>query len=199
VKQSVRAQHLARRRSVPAADRALADAALLARLVAHLRDVTVVAAYAPVGTEPGGPDLPGMLRAAGLQVLLPVLEADGDLDWAVYDGELVPGPRGLRQPPGPALGRAAVMRAGAVLVPAVAVDRRGVRLGRGGGSYDRALARLGAGVTVTALLYDGELVDVLPEEAHDRRVGAVVTPTGVHPLGGPAPAGTGRTSTPSTG
>jgi 5-formyltetrahydrofolate cyclo-ligase len=132
-------------------------------------------------------------------VLLPVLEADGDLDWAVYDGELVPGPRGLRQPSGPTQGRAAVTRAGAVLVPAVAVDRRGVRLGRGGGSYDRALIRLGPGVTATALLYDGELVDVLPEEAHDRRVGVVVTPSAVHPLGGPAPAGTGRTSTPSTG
>jgi 5-formyltetrahydrofolate cyclo-ligase len=61
-----------------------------------------------------------------------------------------------------------------VLVPALAVDRHGNRLGRGGGSYDRALARA-TGLTV-AVLYDGELVDLLPVEPHDVPVNAVVTP-----------------------
>jgi 5-formyltetrahydrofolate cyclo-ligase len=65
-----------------------------------------------------------------------------------------------------------------VVVPALAVDRRGVRLGRGGGSYDRALARLAAGATAVALLHDGELLDALPAEAHDRAVTAAVTPSG---------------------
>jgi 5-formyltetrahydrofolate cyclo-ligase len=64
------------------------------------------------------------------------------------------------------------------VVPAVAVDRQGTRLGRGGGSYDRALARVRPGVLVVAALYDGELVDRLPVQAHDRPVGAVVTPGG---------------------
>jgi 5-formyltetrahydrofolate cyclo-ligase len=63
-----------------------------------------------------------------------------------------------------------------VVVPALAVDRRGVRLGRGGGSYDRALTRA-AGLTV-ALLYDGETVEELPAEEHDVPVKAVVTPSG---------------------
>jgi 5-formyltetrahydrofolate cyclo-ligase len=197
VKQSLRTEFLARRRAMPAPDRAAADLAILARVTDRLRGIGTVAAYAPVGAEPGGPGLPDALRAAGLEVLLPVLQSGGDLDWATYDGTLAAGPLGLRQPPGPLLGPEAVTRAGAVLVPAVAVDRRGVRLGRGGGSYDRALARLAPGVTATALLYDAELVDVLPEEPHDRRVGAVVTPAGDYSLG--APAGTGRTSTPSTG
>jgi 5-formyltetrahydrofolate cyclo-ligase len=115
-------------------------------------------------------------------VLLPVLQPDGALDWARYTGELTDGPRGLREPTGPRLGQAAVAGADAVVVPAVAVDRRGVRLGRGGGSYDRALARVAPGVSVTALLYDGELVDLLPAEPHDRHVGAVVTPGGVRLL-----------------
>lgn len=186
-KRAFRREVLARRRAVPAAERAAADAALLGHLLTELTEpteptVTTVAAYVPVGAEPGGPGLPDALRAAGLIVLLPVLQPDGALDWARYTGELTDGPRGLREPTGPRLGQAAVAGADAVVVPAVAVDRRGVRLGRGGGSYDRALARVAPGVSVTALLYDGELVDLLPAEPHDRHVGAVVTPGGVRLL-----------------
>jgi 5-formyltetrahydrofolate cyclo-ligase len=186
-KRAFRREVLARRRAVPAAERAAADAALLGHLLTALTEpteptVTTVAAYVPVGAEPGGPGLPDALRAAGFIVLLPVLQPDGALDWARYTGELTDGPRGLREPTGPRLGQAAVAGADAVVVPAVAVDRRGVRLGRGGGSYDRALARVAPGVPVTALLYDGELVDLLPAEPHDRHVGAVVTPGGVRLL-----------------
>ena len=206
-KRAFRREVLARRRAVPAAERAAADAALLGHLLTQLteptepterpdpagsgsgpetlpgrRGVSTVAAYVPVGAEPGGPGLPDALRAAGFIVLLPVLQPDGALDWARYTGELTDGPRGLREPTGPRLGQAAVAGADAVVVPAVAVDRRGVRLGRGGGSYDRALARVAPGVSVTALLYDGELVDLLPAEPHDRHVGAVVTPGGVRLL-----------------
>ena len=185
VKRAVRREMLARRRAMPVAERRAADAAIVERLVTELlgRGLTAVAAYVPVGTEPGGPELPALLRAAGLDVVLPVLAPDADLDWAAYTGELADGPRGLLEPPGPRLGPAAVGVVGAVVVPAVAVDRRGVRLGRGGGSYDRALARLGPVRTATALLYDGELVDVLPAEPHDRTVAAVITPAGRYPLG----------------
>ena len=66
-----------------------------------------------------------------------------------------------------------------VLTPGLAVDRTGMRLGRGGGSYDRALGRVPVGTVVCALLYDGELLDAVPSAAHDRRVTAAVTPTGV--------------------
>jgi len=54
-----------------------------------------------------------------------------------------------------------------------------VRLGRGGGSYDRALARLGPGTLIVAALYDGEFVSALPFEDHDVPVHAVVTPSGL--------------------
>ena len=72
----------------------------------------------------------------------------------------------------------AVARADLVVVPALAVDRYGFRLGRGGGSYDRALARVSASTLTVALLHDGELLDRLPAEPHDRPVRAVVTPGG---------------------
>jgi 5-formyltetrahydrofolate cyclo-ligase len=64
-----------------------------------------------------------------------------------------------------------------IIVPALAVSRTGMRLGRGGGSYDRALARAGRAVKV-ALLHDGELRDDIPAEPHDQRVDAVITPAG---------------------
>ena len=141
----------------------------------------VIAAYVPVGPEPGGADLPFVLAAAGVRVILPVLLPDNDLDWAVFTGSLAPGPRGLSEPGGERLGVDGIRSASLILVPALAVDRAGRRLGRGGGSYDRALeraARPGAAPPAVALLHDGELVEAVPAEAHDRPVQGVITPTG---------------------
>jgi 5-formyltetrahydrofolate cyclo-ligase len=85
----------------------------------------------------------------------------------------------MAEPVGPRLGVDAIAAADVVLVPALAVARDGVRLGKGGGSYDRALARARTGALVVALLWDGELHDAgdLPVEPHDRPVDAVVTPS----------------------
>ena len=157
------------------------DEGLRTHLSTLIRSTTpkTVAAYVPVGSEPGGAALPAML-AGYATVLLPVLLPSGDLDWAAYEGSLASGPRGLQEPPGPRLGVSAIRSADLVLVPALAVDRHGMRLGRGGGSYDRALARLdGTSARVVALLHDGEVVDRVPAEPHDRPVHAAVTPRGI--------------------
>ena len=148
-----------------------------------------VAAYVSVGREPGTRGLLDALRTAGTRVLLPVLLADNDLDWAVYEGpgSLRPARRGLLEPEGPRLGPAAVLEADAVLLPGLAVDERGMRLGRGGGSYDRVLERLdlaGADPALVVLLYAEEVVRSVPAEAHDRPVHAAVTPGGVRHFGG---------------
>jgi 5-formyltetrahydrofolate cyclo-ligase len=141
----------------------------LSEALAELLDgATDVAGFVGLGAEPFVPPRPGWL--------LPVLLPDDDLDWARYDGELVPGRRGLLEPPGPRLGVAAVATCDVVLVPALRVDRAGNRLGRGGGSYDRALARA-TGLTV-ALVHDDEVVDEVPHEPHDVPVRAVATLTG---------------------
>jgi 5-formyltetrahydrofolate cyclo-ligase len=63
-----------------------------------------------------------------------------------------------------------------LLVPALAVDRQGTRLGRGAGYYDRALAHVPSGVPVVALLHDGELVSRLPGDRWDHPVTAVSSP-----------------------
>ncbi|MCX4973743.1 5-formyltetrahydrofolate cyclo-ligase [Streptomyces sp. NBC_00620] len=164
---------------------ALAARALELPELAHAR---TVAAYVSVGSEPGTLALLDALHARGVRVLLPVLLADNDLDWGAYAGVSSlarvqhGGKMALLEPAGERLGPAAVQEADAVLLPGLAVDARGMRLGRGGGSYDRVLARLeraGADPALVVLLYDSEVVERVPEEPHDRPVHAVVTPSGV--------------------
>jgi 5-formyltetrahydrofolate cyclo-ligase len=147
-----------------------------------------ICAHLPVGAEPWSGAGVEALRAAGHEVLLPVVaDRVGPLDWARYTGPdaLVAGPFGLREPAGPRLGPEAVTRARLLLLPALAADRRGVRLGQGGGFFDRTLPLVGAGVPLVVVLDDGELVDELPAEPHDRRVTAALLPgPGVTTLGG---------------
>jgi 5-formyltetrahydrofolate cyclo-ligase len=147
----------------------------------EVRRAATVATYVSIGQEPGTGPLLDLLTAAGRRVILPVLLPDNDLDWAAYSGptDLAAAGRGLLEPVGPRLGADAVATADVVLVPALAVDRTGMRLGRGGGSYDRALGRVPRGTFICALLYDGELVDRVPHDDHDRPVTAVVTPSGI--------------------
>ena len=138
-----------------------------------------VAAYYSLGSEPGTHALVYALWKRGSYVLLPLLQPGGDLDWACYEGprSLRPGLRGLTEPAEPPRGLEAVASADLVIVPALAVDRRGLRLGRGGGSYDRALARVGPQVPTVALLYDGELVAEVPAGPHDQQVRLAALPS----------------------
>lgn len=169
---------------------AFAQRALELPELAHAR---TVAAYVSVGSEPGTPVLLDALRARGIDVLLPVLLPDNDLDWGSYDGEgslarvRHGGKMALLEPSGERLGPDAVSGADVVLLPGLAVDGRGMRLGRGGGSYDRVLARLervGVHPALVVLLYDSEIIGHVPAEEHDRPVRAVVTPSGVRRFAG---------------
>jgi 5-formyltetrahydrofolate cyclo-ligase len=183
-KADLRARLLAARSGLAAEERR--DAGRLIRdallELPALQMAGTVAAYYSVGTEPDTRGLVYALWKRGTYVLLPRLRPDADLDWASYEGpdSLVPGPRGLTEPGEPPRGVQAVARADVVLAPALAVDRAGNRLGRGGGSYDRALARVGPLIPVIALLYDDELLGRVPTEPHDTPVRAAVRPaTGV--------------------
>lgn len=199
-KRSIRAELLAARRSRPAATGAAAAEAVQATLADLVRRArpAIVTGYAPMPGEPGGADLPEALAAAlggDGRLLLPILLPDRDLDWAEYAGPtcLATNALGPREPVGPRLGPAAVATAELLVVPALAVDRSGTRLGRGGGSYDRALARAAPDARVVALLDDAELVDALPAQPHDRRVDAVITPAeGLVTLGATGPGRSGR-------
>ncbi|MFR9790705.1 5-formyltetrahydrofolate cyclo-ligase [Streptomyces sp. MB22_4] len=194
-KRTLRRGFLAMRSSLPDDDVRASGRALAARALElpELAQARTVAAYVSVGSEPGTGALLDALRARGARVLLPALLPDNDLDWGEYTGpgslaEVRHGGRmALFEPSGARLGPDAVTGADVVLLPGLAVDARGMRLGRGGGSYDRVLARLeraGARPRLVVLLYDWEVVARVPEEEHDRPVHAVVTPSGVRRLTG---------------
>jgi 5-formyltetrahydrofolate cyclo-ligase len=179
-KAGLRSRMLAARSRLPADQRTAAGRLIRDTLLSRpeIEMAGTIAAYYSVGAEPDSRGLVYALWKRGTYVLLPLLRDDGDLDWASYEGpdSLVPGPRGLREPGEPPRGIAAVTRADVVLAPALAVDGAGNRLGRGGGSFDRALARVGPLIPVIALLYDNELVEHVPAEPHDVPVRAAVRP-----------------------
>jgi 5-formyltetrahydrofolate cyclo-ligase len=144
-----------------------------------------VSVYASRPTEPGTGLLLERLAARGVRVLLPVLGAGLQRDWAEYRGpddlrERAPGRP--PEPGGPTLGHAAIAEADVIVAPALAVDTAGNRLGQGGGWYDRALVEARADVPVVVLVYPEELYDAqvrpLPHEHHDRQVDAVATTAG---------------------
>jgi 5-formyltetrahydrofolate cyclo-ligase len=176
----LRARLLAARAALSSDDRREAGRLIRDELLSlpQLQMAGTVAAYYSVGAEPDTRGLVYALWKRGTYVLLPLLLPDGDLDWASYEGpdSLVPGPRGLAEPGEPPRGPEAVARADVVLAPALAVDHAGNRLGRGGGSYDRALARVTPLIPVIALLYDDELLGHVPAEPHDTPVRAAVRP-----------------------
>ena len=142
-----------------------------------LRAVRRVACYTSLPGEPGTHSALEALQREGVEVVLPVLLPDADLDWTPRSD---PAPRCVGGTP-ELLGTGAVAEVDLVLVPALAVDTEGHRLGQGGGSYDRALRRVPPRVPVVALVHDDELLDAavspVPTLPHDRRVDAVITPT----------------------
>jgi 5-formyltetrahydrofolate cyclo-ligase len=183
-KERLRRRVLARRGKLRPPDLQAAAIALRDVLlsVSEVSRAAVVAAYVGVGTEPGTGPLLDALHRRGIRVLLPVLEPDFDIDWSVYTGPegLVRATRGLLEPDGPRLGPTAVGTADAVLLPGLAVDKSGMRLGRGGGSYDRVLRRTAREAFRCVVLHEGEIVDGdVPSSRHDGRVQAAALPSGL--------------------
>jgi 5-formyltetrahydrofolate cyclo-ligase len=174
-KAELREELMAGRRARPAAELEEARAAIRARVLERV-DSGCVAAFVPLRTEPGSDELLAELAARGVRVLVPLTQLDRDLDWAQWS------PSGI----GPPLGVAAVSSAGLVLVPALCVAWDGTRLGRGGGSYDRALRRVRSGVETAALVFDDEVRPELPRADWDVPVSAAVTPSRWVAVGGNA-------------
>ncbi len=176
-KWELRRRIVAARRAVPVAVRE-AEAAALAAAALPLDRPGTVCAYWPMGTEPGSPELLDGLVRRGCRVLLPVVTHRGPLDWAAYTGmsSLRGGPLGLREPTGPRLGAGAIATAALVLVPALAVDWQGIRLGRGGGHYDQTLPLATPEIPLVVIVRDEEVLPWVPAQTHDFPVTAALTP-----------------------
>jgi 5-formyltetrahydrofolate cyclo-ligase len=181
-KAALRQRLLAARRSV--SDGARADEAR--SLADHVNAVVdsggTVCAYVPVGAEPGSIEMLDVLLQRANRVLLPVARTTADsspvaLQWGEYrPGQLVAARFGLLEPAGPWLPATALAEASVVLVPTLAVDRTGVRLGRGRGFYDRTLVSRNPHARLVAVIRDEELLDELPHEPHDVPMTHALTP-----------------------
>ena len=184
IKDRIRADRVAARQLVDENVRRAETRALVAQLSTILGPHETVAAYAPLPSEPGFPDLVDAVVGVCGTVLLPIARAsDGGtplpLQWSAYrSGALVAAPYGLFEPPPPWLPPSVLDSVTTVLVPALAVDRHGVRLGRGAGFYDRSLSLRAPEARLIAVVRDEELVDELPVEPHDVAMTHALTPGG---------------------
>jgi 5-formyltetrahydrofolate cyclo-ligase len=150
------------------------------RPITPASSASMVAVYVSTETEPSTVILRAALRAAGATVLIPRVIGES-LEWCVDNDEspLIDSRWGIAEPTGPAVGSGAapLIASSAVVVPALAIDARGFRLGQGGGFYDRALAELGSSdrPIVIGVIYDDEFTEVVPRETHDIQVDVIVT------------------------
>ncbi|MBC7631021.1 5-formyltetrahydrofolate cyclo-ligase [Aeromicrobium sp.] len=180
-KAQVRADLLARGRAMTTSARADAAEAIALHVLAVpvVSRARRVACYLSMPSEPGTAPLIAALIDHGIEVVVPLSLADHSLEWVAHDPAalLVVNPLGIPEPDGPRLGAAALDTCGAVIVPALAVDHTGHRLGRGAGYYDRALA--GVDRPVCALVFTHELLPEVPHEPHDVPVQMAVTPDGL--------------------
>jgi 5-formyltetrahydrofolate cyclo-ligase len=166
------------------AARASADASLLLVRLPELANAALVLAYValPAEIDP----LPAViaLRHRGIKIAYPRIASPGVLGVHIVDDEadLVPGPFGLAQPDEVAP-QAALNLIDAAIVPAVAFDERGMRLGYGGGYYDRLLPLLRPDCLRVGLAFDEQILAEIPAEAHDVAVDLIVTQTrALHPM-----------------
>ncbi|MDQ2669575.1 MAG: 5-formyltetrahydrofolate cyclo-ligase [Gemmatimonadota bacterium] len=180
-KRALRAELRERRQLLSDAQRADAAEGITAQLDALVaaHGARSVSCFLSMATEPGTRAFILGAMERGIRVLLPIMRADGLLDWVVSDPEqeVVEAALGVPEPVAEVLGPIAVGDVDLMLIPAAAVDRTGMRMGWGRGYYDKTLGSMERRPPVYAVVFDPEFVDEVPSDAQDERVDGVVTPT----------------------
>jgi 5-formyltetrahydrofolate cyclo-ligase len=180
-----KAKHAARARARLARDgveqierRAAAHAMAFVLLeLPELQGAATVLAYAALPNELDPMPAIWRLRKRGVRIAYPRIEAPGVLGmhYVDHEMELVPGPFGLAQP-GEHAPRARHEIIDAVIIPGVAFDEQGTRLGYGGGYYDRLLPMMRPGCVRIGIAFDEQVLAHIPAEEHDECVDVLVTP-----------------------
>jgi len=153
----------------------------LLELVLQL-DAQSVATYLSFGTEPSTTEFISSLLDDGIEVLVPKILPDETLAWYKWDGvSSITSSLGMNEPDESKVQAISIQEADLLIIPALAVDRMGNRLGRGKGYFDRELSVL-SGSKVYAVCFEDEVLESLPSEVHDQRVSGVVTEVAIHEL-----------------
>lgn len=158
------------------------DPELAAEYNVHLAEICLangasrIACYLPFGQEPDTELFLDWALENEIEVLLPVANSDGSLGWVLFDGTTKQGIFGFNEAAGSFVQPTKLDLA---IIPAMAVSKAGIRLGKGKGFYDRALPTFEPLPPVVAVIYADELVEEIPNESHDHPVDAVVTQHGV--------------------
>ena len=180
-KRALRAELRERRQLLSDAQRAAAAEGLTAQLDAlvEAHGAQSVSCFLSTATEPGTRAFILGAMERGIRILIPIMRADGLLDWVAYDPgqEVVEAALGVPEPVADVLGPIAVGEVDLMIIPAAAVDETGMRLGWGRGYYDKTLGSMERRPPVYAVVFDSEFVEQVPSDAQDERVDGVVTPT----------------------
>ena len=134
-----------------------------------------VCIYMSLPEEPPTKDLINEVRKLGRNVWLPRINGN-DLLWIKNPDNFAKGPYGIDEPEGDGVLAKEIKNLGAVILPALAVDVNGTRLGKGKGFYDRVLAQISEDVKRIVLLFDLEFILEIPKESHDMGVHTIATP-----------------------
>ena len=169
---------------IPIRDRSEAEgiARQIDALASSMGGVSLPALFAPTPLEPDMSIALGLFDRALLPVLLDEAGAPlGAPRWGLWEAgrALVTLGRPPAQPDGEVLGAESLKEADLIVIPALAASADGTRLGQGGGWYDRALVHRRPGTPVVAVIFDDEVLEsgVIPTEAHDVPIDAIITPT----------------------
>ncbi len=181
-KSVLRLKARAARRAVLAEMRT-AHAYAIAERVINLPELTGASAVALYGASPEEADpsvLEFALRELGMRIAYPRVEAPRSIEmcWVESDEVLSAGSFDLREP-GPDAPAARPGELSVIVVPGVAFDLEGNRLGFGGGYYDALLTELEPLPPTIGIAYDEQIFDHVPHNGRDRAVDIVVTPTRV--------------------
>lgn len=185
LKKQLRKEIIARRNSLAAVDREEKSALITRRVLAlpFWEQARIIMCYVSFGSEVNTFPLITTALEQGKRVAVPLCQPEGRRLLAAevsdFPGDLRPGTWGILEPRPETLRPLAPGFIDLVLVPGVAFDRAGNRLGYGGGYYDRFLATLRPGARAIALAFSEQIVaDVYPQ-AHDRPVDMVITDGGI--------------------
>lgn len=187
-KREIRTRVRAHRRERTEDDRAAAKTGITEQLITLCegRRPTSVSCFVSVAGEPDTSGFIAWAEEQGIEVFLPVTRADGLMDWVVPSGDgFVQGPFGIPEPLGEAVSPMAIGEVGLMIIPACSVARDGVRLGWGGGYFDKTLGSMDKRPPVFAVVFEDEFVDSLPSDVHDMPVTGVVTPERIEYLDRP--------------